>query len=366
MFDFKILEIAIGLIFIYLLLSLLATSVNEFIMRFFYSRGKNLKRAIKRMLEDSPQKGTSATKADEEDKGPPEKNQNGSKHGSLADEFYDHPLIEKFSNPSFWGQLFNKKLNKPSYLSNKTFSKVLLEVLGDTNEGNVDFDKIKEKINDIFPKQGKSSTRDLLLKLVDDAQGKLDRLKADLENWYEQMMERASGWYKRRVQVFLLAFGFVISIIFNADSIRMAGTLSSDPEARAVMIQMAENYVASMKESQQAGLIVAQGADSTSMQVKSDSILYYEIMQLVNQDIPEAGSIMGMGWKFPGEDIGFWDMIKFIFRSSPTHILGWLITTFAIALGAPFWFDILGKVINIRNAGRKPEDKTSSGQQPVG
>jgi len=343
MFDFKILEIAIGLIFIYLLLSLLATSVNEFIMRFFYSRGKNLKRAIMRMLEDSPKKG--------KDKG-------------LVDAFYNHPLIEKFTNPSIWGWLF--KLNKPSYIRNNTFSKVLVEILGETNERNIDLNKIKDKIENIFPENGKSSTRELLLNLVQDADGKVDKFKADLENWFELMMERASGWYKRRVQLFLLIFGFIISIIFNADSIRMARTLSSDPEARAAMIQMAEDYVTSMKESQQAGITVAQGADSSRMQAKSDSILYNEIIQLVNQDIPQAGSIMGMGWKFPAEDIGFWDMIKFVVRSLPMHVLGWLITTFAIALGAPFWFDILGKVINIRNAGRKPEDKTSSGQQPVG
>lgn len=72
MFDLKILEIAIGLIFIYLLLSLLASAISEFIMRFLYSRGENLKRAIARMLEDS------------------------NNDEKLIKDFYKHPLIEKF------------------------------------------------------------------------------------------------------------------------------------------------------------------------------------------------------------------------------------------------------------------------------
>ncbi len=63
---------------------------------------------------------------------------------------------------------------------------------------------------------------------------------------------------------------------------------------------------------------------------------------------------MGMGWNFLKEN-----KVWFFVSSIPSHILGWLITTFAIALGAPFWFDMLGKVTNIRNAGRKPEEKSS-------
>lgn len=33
-------------------------------------------------------------------------------------------------------------------------------------------------------------------------------------------------------------------------------------------------------------------------------------------------------------------------------IFGWLMTGVAVAMGAPFWFDILGKLINVRNAGK--------------
>jgi hypothetical protein len=48
--------------------------------------------------------------------------------------------------------------------------------------------------------------------------------------------------------------------------------------------------------------------------------------------------------------------------SSPYHhsaqllmlLAGWLITALAASLGAPFWFDLLGRFINVRNAGKVP------------
>jgi hypothetical protein len=37
--------------------------------------------------------------------------------------------------------------------------------------------------------------------------------------------------------------------------------------------------------------------------------------------------------------------------------LGWILTILAISMGAPFWFDMLNKVMNIRFAGRSPDEK---------
>jgi hypothetical protein len=36
----------------------------------------------------------------------------------------------------------------------------------------------------------------------------------------------------------------------------------------------------------------------------------------------------------------------------PIKLLGWCISAISISMGAPFWFDLLGKVMNVRNTGR--------------
>jgi len=46
-----------------------------------------------------------------------------------------------------------------------------------------------------------------------------------------------------------------------------------------------------------------------------------------------------------------------IFSALGHHSLGWLLTAMAISLGAPFWFDILNKVVTVRASGKAPEEK---------
>ena len=52
-------------------------------------------------------------------------------------------------------------------------------------------------------------------------------------------------------------------------------------------------------------------------------------------------------WKNPG----FWE-----------KVVGLLFTALAISLGAPFWFDMLNRVVSIRAAGRAPDEKPKSPQ----
>jgi hypothetical protein len=44
----------------------------------------------------------------------------------------------------------------------------------------------------------------------------------------------------------------------------------------------------------------------------------------------------------------------------PTTILGWVITALAASLGAPFWFDLLNRFVNVRASGKAPEEEPKS------
>ena len=65
----EIFEVAIGLVFVWLVLSTATMQVGEWIANFFKWRAKDLEKAIQRMLSDE----------------------------DLAELFYDHPLIRSLS-----------------------------------------------------------------------------------------------------------------------------------------------------------------------------------------------------------------------------------------------------------------------------
>ncbi|SEL09302.1 hypothetical protein [Nitrosovibrio tenuis] len=102
MFGSSILEVAIGVIFVYLLLSLICTAINEAIASLLQKRGKNLFEGIKNLLNDPTFTG-------------------------LAQQLYNHGLISSISQHAVDP---NKPTRKPSYMSPENFSLALLDILG--------------------------------------------------------------------------------------------------------------------------------------------------------------------------------------------------------------------------------------------
>ncbi|NHE57863.1 hypothetical protein [Cyclobacterium plantarum] len=312
MFGSVILEVVIGLIFIYLLLSLLATTVSELAMNLIYSRGKNLHLALQTMLDD------------EED--------------VLCKKFFDHPLIQKLK----------KKGDKgfPSYIRNEYFSKVLIELLYKDNDGQLE--NIEAAINDL--PDGK--TKEVLQTFARDARGNIETFKENIEKWYQEVMDQATGWYKVNVRKVLFVLGLIISIVFNADTIRMAEKISNDPEARQQIVAMAYEY---MEKEEGLNSTTSNEPDSNLVQLRA------KIYDLIDEEIETTTSVLGMGWNDAPRanirffsnlwpDIAWWSYVLY-------SLLGWIITAFAITLGAPFWFDLLKRVMSIRASGEKPADK---------
>jgi Na+-transporting methylmalonyl-CoA/oxaloacetate decarboxylase gamma subunit len=329
------LEIVIGMVFIFLLLSLLATTINEMITNLIFSlRGRELEKAIYIMLNNvrpTPNAAQNQTQASL----------------NYGDKFYAHPLIDMLSK---------NQNDRPSYITNSQFSKVVLELLNNSNTGPVSITNILKTINHLPPGQ----TKEVLLSLLRDAQNDIDIFQTKIEDWYESIMERTTGWYKRRVQWILFIIGIIISIGLNADSIFIARTLATDEVARKAIVAQAEKFM----NNQEANIKRLQ--PEITSPIKKDSLKLYTIKrdslskvynELKSEEIAQASTVLGIGWnkeKLPKYEfsiegsliwLGKWLLI----------LLGWLLTALAITLGAPFWFDILNKVMHIRNAGKRPD-----------
>ncbi len=341
MFNSTVLDVVIGLVFIYLLYSLLATIVQEIVASFRSYRARFLEKAIRRMLQDE------------------------NKHNDdLVNLFYHHPLMK------YLGE--SHRHSKPSYINKETFSKVVVDLLrGDkVNPG----DDVKTLIQSSLEahrawwsgaevKLG-DETVSYLKSLWADAQGDVDKFKVLLENWFNETMDRASGWFKRYTQRVLFIVGFVLAVLFNVNTIEIAHKLEKDPKLREQMVAQADNFVkahpdldkqlAELKK----GSMNVDTADTAALRllkVRRDTLLA-RAERIVSDDIQKTNSVLGIGvgsLKFDG------------YGAFGETIFGWILTALAISLGAPFWFDLLNKLMKLRSSvtsgSEEKKDKTTDG-----
>src|SRR4030095_4532225 len=218
-------------------------------------------------------------------------------------------------------------------------------------------EQIKKDEVDINPE-----TRLFLQSLLADSKGELEKFKGLLENWFDDTMLRATGWYKRYTQYILFIIGFLIAVSFNVDTIAIARKLSTNPKLASQIANDATAFVEQQKKDAGDRLKQLQDrGDDTSAQYNSvkkdyDSLkkrtedLTSSAKTFVNDNIRNANEVLGLGYRC-NHPILFHTFFFLYPDVSTTNFIGWLITALAICLGAPFWFDLLSKLIRIRGSG---------------
>ena len=309
LFNSTILDVIIGLIFVYLLLSILCTAANEWAAALTRRRAKTLKRGIEQLLADQlltekPPPGKEAPNA-------------------LIDAFYEHPLIKT---------MFNGE-NPPTYLSPRNFSTTVTDIITAAKDGPVAFDDLLKEVNALPPGKVKTS----LLALLRRSDGDLDKARFAIEGWFNDAMDRVSGWYKRRTQLWTIVIATVLTLVANADTIQITRKLWTDPVLRSAVVEEAK--VRAQKPRPTVSVEYKDEDDPTNPTVTRN-----EGNQLSGKERELLGQLIGWhsGWR---EN---WSWF------TP---LGWILTVLAISMGAPFWFDMLNKIMNVRFAGKSPDEK---------
>lgn len=377
MFNTPAIDVAIGLVFVFLLYSLLATIIKELIAHILSLRARMLYKGIRKMLED------------------------GSAQTQFIEKFYNHPAIKYLAE--------NRVFDKPSYLGTDTFTQTLVHLLRGEKYTNAENQmeaigrKLEEEFAKIAPEQNPFIAKDTLEQLNNlfiDAQGDIDRFKNNIAQWYDETMERVTGWYKRQAQWVLLGIGFAIAIVGNVDTVKLYHILANNRPAREQMVQMAiksqEKYTAAISTIRSDTVSTKDSVYINKLITTGDSVLD-KTYGLLQSDIQNAGNVLGMGWynsakykqfdstkkliaRFPDSiaRASASDKIKLSHqldsmvvlnkkldgeiydRFSLSSIPGWLLTALALSLGAPFWFDLLNKLIKLRATGKKPEPATDT------
>jgi hypothetical protein len=321
MFGSVSLEVAIGLIFIFILVSIICSTIREGIEALLKTRAAYLEHGIRELLQDAEGKG-------------------------IARSIYEHPLISglypggyKFKTKG--GKkppVFARGGDLPSYIPAKNFAMALMDTAARgvptntaSSAGNstpISLASVRANIANIE----NPFVQRVLLTAMDGAQDNLELARKNIEDWFNSSMDRVSGWYKRATGWILLMIGLVVAVGMNINAISIADYLYKNDAARTAVVSRAQ-----------------EAAKFTTQ----DSGRY----EAAKKEIGELPLPIGWekGWgaiRHEGEAgyDGAWNHFW-------APVLGWLIIALAATMGAPFWFDLLNKIMVIRST-VKPHEKS--------
>ena len=305
MLNTPILDVAVALAFTYLLIAIIISSINEWIQSLTKRRSTDLKDTIEKLLFDDGWK-------------------------TIAEKIWKSPFI---------ASLKKEKDKSPSYIPSRNFALALIDIIM-PNEGETNTVTLKKAISENGLITG--DTKRVLLTLIDDAGYNLEKFKKNLEQFYTDAMDRASGWYKKKIQTVLLILAAASTIIINVDTIHIVKTLWNNPAAA----KLSADLVA-------ANIKMIEMTDTNYTILVSDTSDYNKMVTEKAKSLLDE-TLIPIGW-----DKGNYPDISFIHDPLAwlVKLLGWFITAMAASLGAPFWFDMVNKFINLRGTGKKPNNE---------
>ena len=352
MFGSVVLDVAIGMAFVYLLLSLIASAVQEMLAAFMQLRPANLEKGLRSLFS-----GDSL-----------------SSEMDLVNSMYDHGLVRGlYSDPRTDSNKVESRFRRtmdsvrllarrvigispdkaltiavnplllPSYIPSRMFALALIDILNSKREEGAE---AMSSITKALAEQ-KNKAGQALLTLAIDAKGDIDAFQRNVEQWYNDAMDRVSGWYKRYTQRVLIVLGLLLAIVFNVNSVRVARTLWLDRDARQAMVGAAGNYA-----NEHSRAVAPTDSGKLKEELQSDVDAFNQVT---------TAALLPLGWKHP------WHFYEDYFRAAPkdavfsalTLVAGWIVTALAISFGAPFWFDTLNKFMVVRST-VKPQEKSAT------
>jgi hypothetical protein len=453
MFDSQILDTAIGLVFIYFFLSILCSAIIEIVASLTKKRSRMLGIGILALIQDPDalknfyQQPFFMGKTAPGDifkslwdsivplpswkKRTPSYISSRSFVLSLLESLKQHPdvvtklLKDRIAPPKYVNEIkgFTEKVKRlpDESIIKQELEKVLASARADTDDV---VKKVEEwytttsHCNELILKEVKfhatgdylSDVRTLLdalsdhnalkkalLPLLDISGDNIEKAFDSIEKWYDEGMERVTGWYKKYSQIFAIILAVIVALVLNADSFEMGKALYRDNVLRASLVTMASDRVnppaqlpanagsASKGDGRrEEGMTKSHGAVATSSSVdagkqlpqtgsvssevalttesgKPTSIDNNDLnkkVEQINKDFRQISSInLPIGWPIK---IDSKTKIEDIYRQitelpfTPEKILGILITALMVSMGSNFWYELLSKLLNVRSTGKKP------------
>ena len=327
------LDTIISVLFVFLMFSLVVSAAREVVAAWLRLRGKTLEAGLNTLLGKIGQ-----TK--------------------LGAEFWAHPFIKtlKPSNQA------------PSYIPSANIAAALLHIAAGNKPGEaVDVAKLKGSLATLEHKD--LSTIIATAIEQSGAGATLAQVQANFEKWVDGAMERVSSLYQRKTRIWLFLISLGIAAAMNVDAVTIWQRIQSDKTlrdslvAQAAKAQLPERVEAELKKvDKPAGKADAAKIGSvgtplpSASQTNSVTLVVPDVATATKQYRANLSAFtnleLPLGWT--NEALALYSS----FFSALLHVLGILATAFAASLGAPFWFDLLQRFMNVRSA-IKPSEKSA-------
>ncbi len=341
MFESAILDTAISLVLIYFLLSTLVTSITELWNSWRQARGRMLKFALDEVLNDRHNR-------------------------NFSELLYTHPQLDLMKEHS--GKL-------PSYLGASQFATGVMDLVGELgDEVTFEQDQATGAVREVMVPGGNNAferlragmkkmkygdLKVLLQSLVEQSSAPVDpgdlskgfvpspeKFRSALETWYDAYMERVSGWYKRKVRVTVFVMSIIVTVVLRVDSIELVRAVHNDPVLRAALVKVAEREVDKAEEK----AMKAARANEASPTEAVPNVNQWDQLDSIRAQVDKIRALdLPIGWRWFKEEKAEVKCEKINWGSM---FLGMAATAFALTFGAPFWFDVLKKLVNMRSAGK--------------
>ena len=318
MFGSTIIDVAIGVLFSFLAVSLFSSALMESLNSALRLRASTLKQGVQQLLNDPNFSG-------------------------LAKQLYANALV----NPLGPGGATVSKVT-PSYINSAHFAQALLEAVKMTANAPTIAD-LKARTAVVADPQ----IRDFLDGIIDRTSGDLVAMRKEIADWFDAAMDRLSGDFKRWRQLWIFLIALFGAVLFNLDCVHIARTLWTNP-ALVDNLQTGGIDKQLLTDPNKVGDAARLVSQMTAARLPAGwppnrfLHLHAAVEDCDPADAQCKSDATATPWPF--------------FLCAPWSLLGpalcgWLVTAIAALFGAPFWFDALQSIVQIKGAGPSPDDR---------
>jgi hypothetical protein len=356
------LDTIISLVLIFTIFSVVTYVIQEIIAVNLRYRGKMLWKSLAQLMDGYVLPGRSSLS-----KPLPKQ-----RRTPQTDTLFDHPQIKSLQKDL-------KTL--PSYIPAANFALALMDIVASKapSISNNLFNDFKSALTKLVNSGGDFY---VVLKNLADTSSGVAELQNKIENWFNSYMDRVTGWYQAHTVVTVRLIALGVTLFFNLNIIKLTTEIANNSQLRKNLVGVAEqmtahpetvnefytrNFEQKSKEIDDSYKKSLDSAKSESekllIQKKVDDEKDKAAKEYTQKRIVAMDSVarqlstvhLPIGWKnsFWKDDIEGGTTGKTIINIFFV-LVGWLIAAGCISMGAPFWFNLLMKLVNVRRAGVKP------------